>query len=170
MIQLKAWEPNPHQSYKVYADLKKETSDLEISFLILGPSDLLALKSPDVIPERRQELWSDLCFEVFIGSPDSKDKPYFELNLASNGHWNFYELASYRTSLTEKSCSPIQILHHEKQKNSFLIRFAFQYSFPPGLFFGPSLVLKTNDGKKSYWATSTIGQQPDFHLPELRIL
>lgn len=169
MIQLKAWEPNPHSEFKIYADLTKKSGSVEVAFLILGPVQKIAIESPQVICERRRELWTSLCFEVFIGSNRNKDEKYFELNFASSGHWNIYQLSGYRKDLQEVASSPIRMLHHEIQKNSFLIKFQADLEFSKSDFFGPTLVLETTEQQKSYWAAAVIGEKPDFHLPEIRI-
>src|SRR5512135_857944 len=51
-------------------------------------------------PRRKNRLWEETCFELFLGTAGSGE--YRELNLSPSGHWNVYRFDGYREGMREE--------------------------------------------------------------------
>lgn len=142
----------------------RSQSSLIVEYTLTGAVDTLQIPpTVNESPRRRDHLWQDTCFEVFIGVPDSPR--YWEVNAAPNGDWNVYHFDDYRQTMTpELACKNIICTWQPLTKGYY-----FTLELPTddwlahgqSLELGVSTVLKT-DGI-SHWALVHPGEEPDFH-------
>ncbi len=157
-----------HVSAKIQRD--SSSSGLALEFLVKGP--IQTLKLPELVKAsgRADNLWQSTCFEAFLSANQSSDSSYFEINLAPDGQWNFYQLTSYRQNL-----SPVQNIHAplvKTEESEFQYRLTATWeNLPPELteqtfHVGLTVILHSEPGEKSYWALAHKSPQADFHNKE----
>ena len=65
-----------------------------ISYSLTGALSEIVIPAPADMPERRNNIWQETCFEFFLGLKDYDQ--YWEFNLSPSGHWNVYRFEAYR--------------------------------------------------------------------------
>jgi len=118
-----------------------------------------------VAPERRDLLWQNTCFEVFLSSGKSAQDPYFEINAAPQGDWNIYSLQAYRQNLTVFQQGQITVqseMSPSKDQARVSVTLNASFSSAPH-FVGLTAVLQFQDGSLSYWALHHPHSEADFH-------
>jgi len=130
-----------------------------------GDPALLVLAPPAVAPARRDGLWRDTCFELFLGVPG--DPGYRELNLAPSGDWNAYRFDACRTGARPEPtlrALPFAVTRAEKG-----IALELRLDLGPlgwaqaDLEAAVAAVLRSPAGSISHWALHHAGSAPDFH-------
>ncbi|WP_417915740.1 DOMON-like domain-containing protein [Candidatus Electronema sp. JC] len=125
----------------------------------------LLLPEQSVVPARRDQLWQQTCFELFVAPAGSPQ--YWEVNLSPSGDWNIYAFAAYREGMREElavTALPCQI----DRQSDFL---TLEFVFPADRIIAPeqpaeaaaSAVIQGRNGQTSFWALRHCGPQPDFH-------
>ncbi|MDI6855032.1 MAG: DOMON-like domain-containing protein [Deltaproteobacteria bacterium] len=116
-------------------------------------------------PGRRQGLWEDTCFELFLvlkGSPQ-----YWEFNLSPAGHWNVYQFVDYRRGMQEEPAFASLPFSIRRGRGAWRLTLEADLRgiIPPGqeLEAGVSAVIKLRDGRQTYWALTHCAPEPDFH-------
>ena len=142
----------------------RSQSALTIEYTLTGAvEDLEVPPTISESPSRRDHLWENTCFEVFIGIPDSTR--YWEVNIAPKGDWNVYRFDDYRQAMVaESACQNISSAWQSITKGYYLT-----LELPTGewlavdqpLELGISTILKASS--VSHWALKHIGPEPDFH-------
>nr|WP_083332473.1 DOMON-like domain-containing protein [Hyphomonas sp. Mor2] len=131
-------------------------------------ADLARLSLPETAGgERRDGLWEHTCFEAFFaidGAPG-----YVEFNFAPNGDWAAYRFTTYREQ--EGHLDTVAPTIETQQTEDGLSVCVTLSELPADLKtgpirLGPSAVIETRDGNKSYWALHHLANKPDFHLIE----
>ena len=150
------------------------------------PIDLAEIVIPELKSsnnrERRDELWKQTCFEVFVGCADQRS--YLEFNLSPSGDWNAYAFETYREGMRPVSDSAgIEVSHSANPQNDLR---TWSASIAPSidnptngedgelakllksrsLVLGATAVIEYQDGSREYWALTHAGEKPDFHLRE----
>ncbi len=116
-------------------------------------------------PARRDMLWKETCFEMFIAPAGSES--YREFNFSPSGHWNVYCFNSYRKGMMEDA--GFIELPFKVEKNREVLSLSLEIGteiFMPGscpLDIGVAAVIRTGKDDNTYWALSHIGSGPDFH-------
>lgn len=116
-------------------------------------------------PGRRQGLWEDTCFELFLGLKGSPQ--YWEFNLSPSGHWNVYQFTDYRQGMQEEPA--FASLPFSIRRSRGVLRLTLEADLrgliPPvqELEAGISAVIKFRDGRQTYWALTHCAPEPDFH-------
>ena len=169
---------------KVGFSVGRKSKSLEFTFVLTGglPVDLAEIVIPELktpsLRARRDELWKSTCFEIFVGSADSRS--YLEFNLSPAGDWNVYSFAGYREGMkVVRDVSEIQVSHSATPQ---LDDRSWSVVLTPstkgeegelaallesrGLVLGATAVIEYQNGQKEYWALSHAGDKPDFHLRE----
>jgi hypothetical protein len=130
-------------------------------------SDLaeLAIPAPASLPGRKDRLWEETCFELFLGVKDSKR--YWEFHLSPAGHWNVYRFTSYRKGMREEpafASLPFRV-RTEPEVLGLSLDLNLGKIIPAGkaMEVAVSAVIKTVRGRTSHWALAHPGPRPDFH-------
>ena len=117
---------------------------------------------------RKNGLWEETCFEFFLGVKGSER--YWEFNLSPSGHWNVYRFKSYRQGMQEEPAFTSLPFSVQLYSNSLLLSLGLgldkiipQEQVSEVLQVALSAVIKTRDGKTTYWALTHPGPQADFH-------
>ena len=142
----------------------RSQSSLTVEYTLTGAvEDLVLPASNSTDPGRRDQLWQDTCFEVFIGLQDSPK--YWEVNVAPNGNWNVYRFDDYRQAMTlEAACSHVASTWQAITKGYHLtleLPTDGWLGLDQPLELGIGTILKTDS--ISHWALAHRGDEPDFH-------
>jgi hypothetical protein len=145
---------------------------LSLRYELRGDLAALALPDPADRPARRDGLWQETCFEIFLAPRSSPQ--YWEFNLSPAGHWNVYAFEAYRQGMHEEStltALPFSVL---RTSASLLVTLevdmsGFISSAQP-LDAAISAVIKSQGGSLTYWALTHPGPQPDFHRRDTFII
>jgi hypothetical protein len=145
--------------------LARHANQLHLRYEVSGDVAQIDFVPPAELPSRRSQLWKATCFEFFLGLPNSSR--YWEFNLAPSGDWNVYRLEDYRTGMQEEAA--IKLLPFSMESGEiFTLNLHLDLStiIQPEQVIELSIttVIKTLDGKFSYWALKHCGKQADFHL------
>jgi hypothetical protein len=145
--------------------IARHAHTLAVRYRLLGRLEDLAISEPAPVPERKDGLWKDTCFEVFLavrGAPE-----YWEFNLSPAGRWNVYRFASYRGGMTEEPAFTALPFSVESEEDVLCLALELDLGriLRGGLALevAISAILKHKDGSLTHWALIHRGPQPDFH-------
>ena len=150
---------------KITGNISRNSNTLTINYILIGPLANLVLPAPAENPLRRNGLWEETCFEFFIAAKNSDQ--YWEFNLSPSGHWNVYRFTSYRQGMQEEQS--LASLPFSVQSQPDVLRLLAEIDlekFIPAdqvLNVAISAVIKSIDGRITYWALTHQGPQADFH-------
>ena len=109
---------------------------------------------------RKQGLWQDTCFEIFIKNKMGDD--YYEINFSpENILWNAYYFKTYRDTLIETN--QISLLHYSHHSSKLELSF----KIPEGDYdFYPKVILFQQLNNKTIFLSHLPHPKtgPDFHL------
>ena len=168
---------NPVPDLKITTGIDRHSNILAISYTILGSLKQLLIPERAGMPIRKHKLWEETCFEFFLGLKNSDESAltdklspadkYWEFNLSPAGHWNVYSFDSYRYNMQEETAFkslPIEVLY---KSGSLQLAAELDLSrivlAEKALRIAVSAVIKSTDGRVTYWALKHPGSQPDFH-------
>jgi len=153
---------------KITGSIERNSNALSISYLLSGPMDGILLPAPADISVRKKGLWEETCLEFFLGEKGSEQ--YWEFNLSPSGHWNVYRFNSYRQGMREESAFTSFPFSVKFCPDSLLLSLVLELDkfipaerAPEVFQVGISTVVKTRDGRTTYWALVHPGPQADFH-------
>jgi hypothetical protein len=145
--------------------LARHANQLHLRYEVSGDVPRIDFALPSECPERRSQLWEETCFEFFLGLPNSSR--YWEFNLSPSGDWNVFRLEDYRSGMHEETAIALLPFSVE-QGEIFTLNLHLDLStiIQPEQVVDLAIatVVKTLDGKISYWALKHCGEQADFHL------
>ena len=141
---------------------------LTLTYRLEGRLDQLRIPIPDPAPCRRDELWRNTCFEVFIASDG--ESGYREFNFSPSGDWAVYEFDDYRTGMKAPEVPEALKLQVLPEIDGL----ALEITLPPGLIhknpaartplrLAVAAVIELADGTHAYWALRHPSGKPDFH-------
>lgn len=152
--------------------LARQGDHLRVCYQLSGDLDSVVLPGPaEGGPKRRDGLWEHTCLELFLAAEGAQ--PYWEVNLAPSGHWNFYRLESYRQGLApvpDRQELPFTVSH-----GAGGLEVALEFALPTELAqacrqhplrLGVTAVIEQRGGALSYWALAHSGPEADFHRRE----
>ncbi len=152
---------------KITGNIARHKNLLAISYTLLGDIQQVDIAPPE-IPQRKNELWQDTCFEFFIGAENSPG--YWEFNLSPAGHWNIYRFDNYRQGMQEETAFttlPFDIKHNSDSLTLTLdVNLDKIISIDHPIEVAITTVIKSINGKVNHLAVSHKGTEPDFHLRE----
>lgn len=140
---------------------------LRVDYRLTGPLRRLAIPPPSDRPTRRDRLWRNTCFELFLAPTGGKR--YWELNLSPAGHWNLYRFDGYRSGMQAETAlsAPALSVRHQPHNNRFELSVRLRSPLTDllggSLDLGISAVIVDRTGKTSYWALHHPSTRPDFH-------
>ena len=79
---------------------RRDNSSLCLDFLVAGATAKIDIPAPAGLPVRKESLWEETCFEMFVSSKGSSQ--YWEFNMSPSGHWNVYRFSAYREGMREE--------------------------------------------------------------------
>lgn len=164
LIQLRPHPDSPDPRVEaIWLRVSRDDGALSLRFALRGDLAHLILPS-GTGGARRDGLWQHTCFEAFL-RPAGTDA-YVEYNFAPNGDWAAYQFDGYRGDRIDLDCPPPSI---ETKINPDSIDVTVKIPDLPetlktsDLLLGPSAVIESQDGLRSYWALHHPLSKPDFH-------
>ncbi|MBI4826056.1 MAG: DOMON-like domain-containing protein [Nitrospirae bacterium] len=157
---------------EITGSIERSYNKLAISYSLTGDISKLNIPTPANIPERRNSIWKETSFELFLCPMNSNN--YWEFNISPAGHWNIYRFSSYREGMQEEpafTSLPFKVSIHPGDLLLSLeldldkINLADQK-----LNAGMSAVIKHRDSMMTYRALAHTGERPDFHNRECFII
>jgi hypothetical protein len=150
---------------RIACTIARQRDELSITYALLGPVAEIAIPVAAQDPERRNALWKETCFELFL-APEESDH-YWEFNLSPAGHWNVYRFSSYREGMQEEpafASLPFAVQTSRNALNlSIVIGLKRIIDAGQPLMIGIAAAVKAAGGRTSYWALIHRGPDPDFH-------
>jgi hypothetical protein len=148
---------------------------LALRYELEGDLAALRLPGPASQPARRDGLWQNTCFELFMRRPGQHG--YLEANFAPSGHWAAWLFRDYRDGATPIDMTPPRIEVPRRAAQGLLLQVELQFdaallaSLAPGEAdasrlpwqLGLSAVLEVQDDSLSYWALAHPPARADFH-------
>ncbi len=157
---------------KIFGNITHDSGDLFVSYTLSGPIDQIMIPVAEKIPNRKNRLWENTCFELFLRVKNSD--PYREFNLSPSGNWNVYRFDAYRKNMAEETAFSALPFCVSRQTDTLCIdvKFNLKKIIPPDLpaQAAVSAVIKSVNKGTSFWALSHPGPKPDFHHPDSFIL
>lgn len=150
---------------KITGKISRVSNRLAIHYELLGHLNDVALPMPADMPARKNALWEETCFELFIAVGASSR--YLEFNLSPAGHWNVFRFAGYRKEMQEDTA--YGLLPFSVRRKSGVLSLSLEIALEgilhkdQALEVGISAVIKYRDGMTSYWSLSHPDVQADFH-------
>ena len=155
----------PHAGLAAGGSLCLEGSRLTARWRLDGDLAALSIPEPAAAPLRRDGLWRDTCFELFLASPASPG--YREFNLAPAGDWNAYSFTAYRQGMQPIPAAQRLPFTIDRTAATFTLTLQLPAELLPEadgpLVAAACAVLRSGDGPPSHWALRHGGQRPDFH-------
>jgi hypothetical protein len=143
----------------------RRSNIFSISYALIGLLSELVIPAPEDTPTRKNGLWEETCFEFFLAVKNT-DR-YWEFNLSPTGHWNVYLFTSYRQGMQEESAFVSIPFRVQSEPDSLRLSLELGLdriiSVEQALEVAVSTVIKTINGKMTYWALTHPGPRPDFH-------
>jgi hypothetical protein len=155
----------PLPAVKITGTMGRRGGVLYLGYDLLGLTGAIAIPAPAVMPVRREGLWKETCFELFLGL--EKSDRYWEFNFSPAGHWNAFSFETYRQGMREEEAFaslPFSVHIHPGALN-LSVELDLEKIIPrdQALKVGISAVVRSAEGNCTYWALSHPGTQPDFH-------
>jgi hypothetical protein len=160
-------EGNP-AGVTVGGSIARRADILSVRCEVRGTLSKVEIPAAAEAPRRKDRLWEETCFELFLGTADSTE--YRELNLSPSGHWNVYRFTGYREGMREEP--GVTSLPFDVRIGPDAIELSMELDigkiFPAGktIEAGVAAVIGTTDGWKSHWALVHPSLRPDFHRRE----
>ncbi|MBI5063940.1 MAG: DOMON-like domain-containing protein [Desulfatitalea sp.] len=150
--------------------VRRDGGRLGLEYRLQGPLDRLSIPPVVPHPQRRHELWKEICFECFIRPAGAA--AYWELNLSPAGHWNLYRFDGYRQGMREEPLVIGLPVNVRKIEGALSLSTEMDLgAFGSGDFkIGLSAVIRAPDGRLEYWALAHPVSKPDFHHPKSFLL
>lgn len=146
----------------------RSSDSLLLRYELRGCLEDIFLPEQTATPSRRDQLWQQTCFELFVapvGLPQ-----YWEVNLSPSGDWNVYAFDAYREGMREEQAITALPCRIERQFKALTLDFVVPLNniIAPqqAVTLAASAVIQGCNGLLSYWALRHCGPQPDFHRRE----
>jgi hypothetical protein len=151
--------------FKLKAVLVRRSGILSVSYELKGPVQNLSIPVSTGKPERRNGLWVETCFELFMGPIDSE--AYWEFNFSPSGNWNIYRFNAYRQGMKEEHALEalpfdIAILPDSLKLSTEIDLGKFALS-KQAINVAACVVIKDINACVTYWALAHHRAKPDFH-------
>lgn len=137
---------------------------IAVRYEVSGDTAAIAIPEPLECPERRDGLWKETCFELFVAEKGRDE--YREFNLSPAGHWNVYRFDGYRKGMREDLAFVALPFRLVKSRERVVLAMEIDAAafVRSGSTFelAVSAVIVAGDGP-SYWALVHPGEAADFH-------
>jgi len=163
LIPFPATSPLP--GVKITGTVGRCDGVLYLGYDLLGLISSIAIPAPAATPARKDDLWKETCFELFLRL--GKSDRYWEFNFSPAGHWNVYSFEAYRQGMQEEQAFaslPFSVQGHPDSLNlSVELGLERIILRDHALKAGISAVVRSAGGDCTHWALTHPGMQPDFH-------
>ncbi|MBM5812667.1 MAG: DOMON-like domain-containing protein [Gammaproteobacteria bacterium] len=140
---------------------------LRLSFVVGGAPGELRFPPPGPAV-RRDDLWRETCFELFLRPPAGT--AYREFNFAPSGAWAAWTFADRRSGRRDLELPAAPAITCRYDVAQWQVEIRLPLAPEPALRAGLSAVLQERDGELSYWALAHGGPRQDFHDPATQTL
>lgn len=157
------------QSISVVGAIEQQSPfSLNVGFWIRDPNQLIQWPELVASNPRKDFLWEDTCFEIFVGVHG--EDYYREINLSPSQAWQCYQFEEYRypESMPPLAAYDIELnqlkrTHYGLNVSVDLTEFMLANKLKwENLFVGLSAVFKTSEGEQFY-AMQHSSPNADFH-------
>ena len=151
--------------FTISTSINRDQNSLSVKYALLDNIQDILIPELCTIPQRKNGLWNETCFEFFIAVRNSAR--YWEFNLSPSGHWNVYRFSGYRQGMEEESA--IDLLPIKVSHLSDTFHLSLGINLDPiirdndALQVSLSAIIKTVSNNTMYYALSHPGPEPDFH-------
>lgn len=141
---------------------------LQITFQLQGDLDQLLLENFNASFQKKDNLWENCCFELFLGKKDHQD--YVEWNFAPSSAFQTYYFSSYRVRdfhPPHLKWQTLSKLERHDQLNSLTLTALIECHKPidkTNLIYWPTAVLQKKNLERFYFAHKHPRKAPDFHM------
>jgi hypothetical protein len=148
---------------------------LALRYELAGKLAGLCLPEVAAQPGRRDGLWQNSCFELFMRSGHQHD--YLEANFSPSGHWAAWVFRDYRANPVAVETTAPRVTIARRDAAALVLE--AELAFDAGLLarlapgerdasqcawqLGLTAVLESQEGALSYWALAHPRPRPDFH-------
>jgi hypothetical protein len=156
---------SPLPEVKITGMVGRRGGVLYLRYDLIGLIGSIAIPAPAATPARKDGLWDETCFELFLGLERSDQ--YWEFNFSPSGHWNVYSFEGYRQGMQQEQA--FASLHFSVQSHPDGLNLSVELDLEKiilrdhALKAGISAVVRSAGGDCTYWALTHPGTQPDFH-------
>ena len=155
----------PLLALEITGKIARRDNRLSLDCLVAGAVAQIDIPVHANLPLRKESLWEQTCFEMFVSPKDSSQ--YWEFNISPSGHWNVYRFSAYREGMREETAFESLPVSTSRSRGSFSLSLEIE---PAGiiradkqLVIAVSAVIRAKDGGTSFWALTHCGSKPDFH-------
>jgi hypothetical protein len=157
-------ERNP-AGLTIGGSIGRRTEILSVRCEVRGDLSMVSIPAAAEAPRRRDRLWEETCFELFLGATDSD--AYRELNLSPAGDWNVYRFDRYREGMREERAFTSLPFAVRRDPVALLLTAEIGIGkivpADKDLAATVAVVIQTSDGGRSHWASIHPASRPDFH-------
>ncbi len=167
MAQLRPFAPDSLSTgLELAVSAARSSSGLLFRCELRGTLEDVLLPEQAAAPSRRDQLWQQTCFELFVAPAGSPQ--YWEVNLSPSGDWNVYAFDAYREGMREEQAVTALPCRIERRAGFLTLECAFPLDRAPEqpAEAAASAVIQGRNGQTSFWALRHCGPQPDFHRRE----
>jgi len=162
----------PSFALEITGKIARRDNRLGLDFLVAGAVARIDIPAHAGLPLRKDSLWEQTCFEMFV-SPKGSSR-YWEFNLSPSGHWNVYRFSAYREGMREETAFESLPFSTSRARGSFSLSLEIEparfIEADRQLVVAVSAVIRAKDGGTSFWALTHCGSKPDFHNRESFII
>jgi len=151
---------NQRSNLKIISTLKQNKNLLHLTFKVSG--DLENYKLPKTKKaERKDELWRESCFELFLAT--EKEKVYYEFNFSPTLAWNVYRLEHYRTE--PKAIDEVELVEFEvkRTKKTLLVEITLDVQRLQFNSYNLATIVLNKQDEREFWSLKAKVDTPDFH-------
>jgi len=167
---LKPWrEGHGSDACAVTAGIRLEQKgQYRFCFRVTGALAALRIPGP-AEPQRRDGLWQQTCFEVFVMRADGS---YCEFNFSPSAQWAAYGFDAYRRAMANLSLDSAPHIRTTTTPDSLVLEAsvglqALASKQGAGRHrVAIAAVIERVDGGLDYWALAHPSDKPDFHHPD----
>ncbi|MEA3035029.1 MAG: hypothetical protein QOH04_788 [Sphingomonadales bacterium] len=143
----------------VTVQIVRDRGGLQLLYVVEGDPARLVLP-PAQKPYRADGLWQTTCFELFLRD---EGESYREFNFSPSGQWAAYRFRAYREGREPLGVDSPPLIRSSPEQFGLLLSVFVGVDIQANARLGLSAVIEETGGRKSYWALSHPGGEPDFH-------
>lgn len=158
-------EPGTQHGLVITGSIARHANRISAKFTLQGSVSDIVIPEALAAPARKNSLWQETCFELFIIKKNAAG--YWEFNFSPSGDWNVYRFKSYRQGMEEEPAFTSLPFQVTRLSGIILLSLEFDLGrivsagYPVNI--GISTVIMQRDGTVSYWALTHPGPRADFH-------